>query len=120
MNIEFKLRGIHRQQELRALLTEQVAGLKGSLPITSIKVFVEKQPDMTPSYWLWTNLTVLGPDIYAFARDHTPLAAWLKVSKELKREIQRRKLRQVARRKSNIQAGSKPHKEAMTSQARRR
>lgn len=120
MKIEFKLRGIHRQQDLRALLTEQVADLKGSLPITSIKVFVEKQPDMTPSYWLWTNLIVPGPDIYAFARDHTPLAAWLKVSKELKREIHRRKLRQVARRKSDIQVRSKHNKEAMTSQDRQR
>ena len=105
MKIEFKFRGINmnERQKARALLSEQLTELKGKLPITSAKVFLEKQPDMTPAYWLWTNLIVPGPDIYAFARDHTPLAAWLKVSKELKREIQRRKLRPVAKRKSNVQ-----------------
>lgn len=121
MDIEFKFRGIHvnERQKTRALLLEQVAKLKVQPAITSAKVFLEKQPDMTPAYWLWTNLIVPGPDIYAFARDHTPLAAWLKVSKELKREIQRRKLRQVGRLKSNLQLRGSRGRESGASGRRR-
>ena len=120
MDIEFKFRGINmnERQKVRVLFLEQVAELKGRLPITSVKVFLEKEPDMTPAYWLWTNLIVPGPDIYAFARDHTPLAAWLKVSKELKREIQRRKLRQVAKRKSNLKLRGSRGRQSGTSSNR--
>jgi len=121
MDIEFKFRGINmnERQKVRVLFSEQVAELKGRLPITSVKVFLEKEPDMTPAYWLWTNLIVPGPDIYAFARDHTPLAAWLKVSKELQREIQRRKLRPVAKRKSNVRLRGAQGKRAGASGGRR-
>ena len=45
------------------------------------------------------HLAIAGPDIHATARDHTIEAAWLKVIKNVKRQIERRKTKQDARHK---------------------
>ena len=119
MRIEFKFRGINSQRELRDFLKEQVEEMEDDLPITSVEVVVEHQTDVTPGFWMWAHLVVPGPDIYACARDHTPLAAWLKVSKELKRVIKQRKARQVGRLKSNLQLRGSRGRRAGASGSRR-
>jgi len=103
MDIEFKFRGLTGQRELRDFLEQQVKDLEDRLPITSALVVVEHQRGVAPAYWIYVRLAVPGKDIFTCGRDHTPLAAWLKVSKELDREIKRRKARLVQKRKSNLQ-----------------
>jgi ribosome-associated translation inhibitor RaiA len=103
MNIEFRFRGLTGQRELRDFLKQQIAELEDHLPITTALVVVEYQRGVTPAYWIYVRLAVPGKDVFTCGRDHTPLAAWLKVSRELQREIKRRKARLVHKRKSNLQ-----------------
>jgi ribosome-associated translation inhibitor RaiA len=119
MNIELKFRGVNGRKELRDFLKEQVETLEDDLPVTSAMVVVEHQTDITPPFWIWAHLVVPGPDIFACARDHTPLAAWLKVSKQLNREMKRRKTRQVGRLKTNLQLRGLRGRQSGTSGSRR-
>lgn len=102
MNMQFKLRGIARISGLRSFVEEQLEEIQEDLPITSAEVTLENQTGTTPACWVRVHLMVPGPDIRLAARDHTLLAAWLKVSNELRREIKRRKARTIARLKSNL------------------
>lgn len=102
MKIEIKIRGVSNPKGLHDYLYEKMEEFEKFLPITGAHVLVEDQRDVTPGCWICARLEVPGRDIIACGRDHTPLAAWLKVVKELGEIVQRRKLRLVRRRKSNL------------------
>ena len=62
---------------------------------------LEYERDYTPAFRAFALLAVPGPDIHAEARDHTLEAAWLKVTAALRKQIDRRQIRQEARVKRN-------------------
>ncbi|MFA5192689.1 MAG: HPF/RaiA family ribosome-associated protein [Verrucomicrobiia bacterium] len=120
MNIEIKIRSINdRRRDLHRFIEEQVKELKKDLPITEAHVLVEHQADVTPAFWTCVRLAVPGRDVFACGRDHTPLAALLKVRKELEAVIKRRKARQVSKRKSNLRIRGAKGKQTGASSNRR-
>ncbi len=108
MKIQFKFHGLNRLGGLRSFIEAQLEEMHSDLAITSARVVLENQPDATPACRASVHLVLPGPDIRASAKDHTLMAAWLKVSDALRREIKRRKAQQIGRLKSNLQLhGSK-------------
>ncbi|MBM3892245.1 MAG: hypothetical protein FJ388_24275, partial [Verrucomicrobia bacterium] len=108
MKIQFRFRGFNGLGGLRSFLEEQLEEMHSDLPITSAEVVLENQLEATPACRIRVHLALPGPDIRVSARDHTPLAAWLKVSDDLRREIKRRRAKQIVRLKSKLQLrGSK-------------
>ena len=103
MNIQFRIHGHNADASLRAWLEQQLEKLQNLIPITSAEVVLEHRRDTAPAFDAHVHLAVPGPDIHAAARDHTLEAAWLKVLKNLKKQIERRKTKQVTRAKTNRQ-----------------
>ena len=101
MDIRFKLRSHSKLGGLRSFIEGELEELQGDVVIESACVELEDQPEMQPPCRARALLVVPGPDIQASARDHTLLAAWLKVSRDLKRQIKQRKVRQIVRLKGN-------------------
>lgn len=93
MNIQFRIHGLNADASLRAWLEQQLEKLQSLIQITSAEVVLEHRRDAAPAYETHVHLAVPGPDIHATACDHTLEAAWLKVLKNLKRQIERRKTR---------------------------
>ena len=101
MKIQFRIRGLNANASLRRWLEQQLERLQSLITVSSAEVVLEHQRDAAPAFGAHVHLAVPGPDIHATARDHTVQAAWLKVFKNLKGQIERRKARQRARLKSN-------------------
>ena len=64
---------------------------------------LEHQREAAPGFSAHVHLAVPGPDIHAAASDHTLEAVWLKVTRNLTKQIERRNARQQLRRKSHRQ-----------------
>lgn len=103
MNIQFRIRGLNADASLRRWLEQHLERLQSLIPVTSAEVVLEHQRDAAPAFGARVHLAVPGPDIHAAAHDHTVQAAWLKVFKNLKGQIERRKTKQVTRAKTNRQ-----------------
>ncbi len=103
MKIQFRIRGLNASASLRAWLEQQLERLQSLIPVTTAEVVLEQQRDNAPAFRAHVHLAVPGPDIHAAARDHTLEAAWLKVTKNLRQQIERRKTRQQLRHKSHRQ-----------------
>ena len=103
MKIQFRIRGLNANASLRAWLEQQLERLHRLIPVSTAEVVLEHQRETTPGFRAHVHLAVPGPDIHADARDHTVQAAWLKVFKNLSRQIERRRTRQAARHKTNQQ-----------------
>ena len=103
MNIQFRIHGLNADASLRAGLEQQLEELKSLIPVTSAEVVLEHRRDAAPAFEAHVHLAVPGPDIHAAARDHTLEAAWIKVLKNLKKQIERRKTKQGTRAKTNRQ-----------------
>ena len=101
MKIQFQIRGLNANASLRAWLEQQLERLHRLIPVSTAEVVLEQQRDHAPAFRAFVHLAVPGPDIHADARDHTLEAVWLKVAKNLRQQIERRKGRQQARQKSN-------------------
>ena len=92
MNIQFRIHGINAGARL-PWLEQQLGKLQSLIPITSAQVMLEHRRGAAPAYETHVHLAVPGPDIHAAARDYRLEAALLKVLKNLKRQIERRKIR---------------------------
>lgn len=103
MKIQFRIRGINANTSLRGWLGQQLDRLHKLIPVSNAEVVLEREPDSAPAFRAHVNLAVPGPDIHAAARDHTLEAAWFKVAKNLRQQIERRKNRQQLNRKGHRQ-----------------
>ena len=103
MKIQFRIRGLNANASLRGWLEQQLERLQSLIPVTTAEVVLERQQDNAPAFRAHVHLAVPGPDIHADARDHTLEAVWLKVTKKLRQQIERRKTRQQFRLKGQRQ-----------------
>jgi len=101
MKIQFHIRGLNDNATLRHWLEQSLACLENLTAVTAAAVVLEYERDRTPAFRAFALLAVPGPDIHAEARDHTLQAAWLKVSADLRKQIERRAARPDARLKTN-------------------
>lgn len=105
MKIQFRIRGLNASAGLRVWLEKQLERLHNLIPVSTAEVVLERERDSAPAFRAHVHLAVPGPDIHAAARDHTLEAAWLKVTKNLRKQIERRKTRQEARLKGSLRHG---------------
>jgi len=103
MNIQFRIRGLNANANLRGWLEKQLERLQTHIPVSPAEVVLERERDSAPAFRAHVHLAVPGPDIHAVARDHTLEAVWLKVAKKLRQQIERRKSRQQLRHKGHSQ-----------------
>ena len=103
MTIQFRIRGLNANANLCAWLRKQLERLHKLIPVSTAEVVLERERDGAPAFRAHVHLAVPGPDIHAAARDHTVEAVWLKVAKDLRQQIERRKTKQVTRAKTNRQ-----------------
>ena len=103
MKIQFRIRGLNANASLRAWLEQQLERLHKLIPVSTADVVLEQQRDHAPAFRAFVHLAVPGPDIHAAASDHTLQAVWLKVVKNLTRQIERRKNQQQLRHKGHRQ-----------------
>jgi len=99
MIIQFRIRGLDDNAGLRTWLEQQLERLHRLIPVGAADVRLERQQDASPSFQAYVHLAVAGPDIHATACDHTIQAVWLKVIKNLQRQIEGRKTKREARHK---------------------
>ncbi|MGZ8937972.1 MAG: HPF/RaiA family ribosome-associated protein [Limisphaerales bacterium] len=99
----FQIRGLNANAGLRAWLEKQLERLHKLIPVSSADVVLERERDSAPAFRAHVYLAVPGPDIRATARDHTLEAVWLKVTKNLRQQIARRKSRPHLRLKTQRQ-----------------
>lgn len=105
MKIQFRILGLNANANLRPWLEKQLERLHSLIPVSTAEVILERQRDHAPAFRAQVHLAVPGPDIHAAARDHTLEAAWLKVTKNLRKQIERRKARKEARLKGSLRHG---------------
>jgi ribosome-associated translation inhibitor RaiA len=103
MKIQFRIRGLTANANLRGWLEKQLERLHNLIPVFSADVVLERGRDSAPAFRAHVHLAVPGPDIHADARDHTLEAVWLKVAKNLRQQIERRKFQQQLRHKGHRQ-----------------
>lgn len=103
MKIQFRIRGLNATAGLRAWLENQLERLHELIPVSTAEVVLERERDSAPAFRAQVHLAVPGPDIHAAARDHTLEAAWLKVAKNLRHQMERRKIQQQLRHKGHRQ-----------------
>jgi ribosomal subunit interface protein len=103
MKIEFRIRGLNASAGLRAWLKKQLERLHNLIPVSTAEVMLERERDSAPAFRAQVHLAVPGPDIHAAARDHTLEAAWLKVTRDLRQQMERRKVQQQLRHKGHRQ-----------------
>jgi ribosome-associated translation inhibitor RaiA len=105
MRIQFHVRGLNISARVRNHLREPLERLRSRIPITNAAVVLEHTWDNAPGFRAFVLLAVPGPDIHAEVREHTLEAAWLKVTGSLRKQIEQRKARQLARIKSKREQG---------------
>ena len=98
-------RGLRPRTLWDILVTTQIARLQHLASILSAKITLERQPHSNPAYRVLALLEVPGPDYHAEATDYTLRAALLKVTENLRRQMQSRKNRQMNRRKDKTRLG---------------
>jgi len=103
MKIQFRIRGLNANASLRIWVEQQLERLHRLIPVSTAEVVLERHPDNAPGFRALVHLAVPGPDIHAAARDHTLEAVWIKVMKNLTKQIERRQTKQQARHKTNQQ-----------------
>jgi ribosome-associated translation inhibitor RaiA len=103
MKIQFHILGLHLNAGLRHWLVQPIERLQNLISVTAAAVVLEQRRDNAPAFRVFVSLAVPGPDIHAEARDHTLEAAWLKVAKALRQQIERRRARQQLRHKGQRQ-----------------
>ncbi len=97
MNIQYRFRGLNNPRQLRGLIERKLDHLTHLIPIGSAQVLLEHQHNVGPPFRASALLSVPGPGIHATAADHTLAAAWLKVVRSLRQQVERRALHQHLR-----------------------
>jgi len=103
MKTQFRIRGLNADASLRLWLEQQLQRLHSLIPISVAEVLLERLPGHAPAFHAQVHLAVSGADIHAASCDHTVETVWLKVTKNLRQQIERRKGRQQSKLKSNRQ-----------------
>jgi len=101
-NISLNYRGLSPRAFWENLVEAQVRKLRHLASIASAKITLEQQRQSKPVFRVLAVLEVPGPDFHAEASDYTLRAALLKVVNNLRRQMQSRKNRQLARRKNRL------------------
>ncbi|MBM3882976.1 MAG: hypothetical protein FJ387_25210 [Verrucomicrobia bacterium] len=96
MTIEIELRGLHASSSLRQFVEGELQELQQHVVVSYAEVLIERQPGRA-AVSLQVTLAVPGPDIRAAASDFTFVAAWLKLTRQLRQQIRLRQARQTAR-----------------------
>lgn len=97
MKLNLRFRRCADTAASRKLISESLEPLARELDITAAHATVEQPSEGSPAIRAAVHLEMPGPDITASANDYTLAAAWTKVMKSLKRQIQRRLARREAR-----------------------
>jgi ribosome-associated translation inhibitor RaiA len=97
MKIQFHVRGLNVNASLRHRLERGLEGLEELISISDAAVVLEHERNNAPAFRVFVLLAVPGPDLHAEARDHTLEAAWLKVTRRLREQIELRRCRPHAR-----------------------
>ena len=105
MRIQFHIRGLNLSGRVRNHLRAPLERLQSRIPITNAAVVLEHMCDNAPAFRAFVLLAVPGPDIHAEVREHTLEAVWLKVTASLRKQIEQRKAKQLARIKSKRERG---------------
>jgi len=100
MQIQFRIRGPNINARARNSLEELLERLQSLISITKAVVVVEHCRNRAPAFRAFVLLAVPGPDIHAEARDYTLGAAWRKVNASLRKQIEQRRAKRLARIKS--------------------
>src|SRR3954451_9562905 len=99
-SISLLYRGLNPSVFWRSLVGVHIRQLQHLASIASARICLERQRQAAPAFRVSAVLEVPGPDFHAEASDYTLRAALLKVAKNLRRQIQSRKDRQLNRRKN--------------------
>jgi ribosome-associated translation inhibitor RaiA len=105
MRIQLHIRGLNISGRVRKHLRETLERLRGRIPITNAAVVLEHTFENAPAFRAFVLLAVPGPDIHAEVREHTLDAVWLKVTASLRKQIEQRKARRLARIKFKREQG---------------
>lgn len=97
MKVQFHIRSVNITPTARASLRKSLERLQSFIPITAAAVVLEHRWDSAPAFRAFVSLAIPGPDIHAEARDHTLAVAWLRVRTALRKQIEQRKAKQLAR-----------------------
>jgi ribosome-associated translation inhibitor RaiA len=97
MKIQFHIRSVNMTATGRDGLRKSLERLQRFVPISAAEVVLEQRWDGAPAFRTFVLLAVPGPDIQAEARDNTLAVAWLRVMAALRRQIQQREPKQLAR-----------------------
>lgn len=103
MQIQFYIRGLNINPAFRRRFEQPLEGLRSLIAISAAAVVLEHRRDDALPLRAYVSLAVPGPDIHADARAHTLEAAWLKVTDDLRKQIEHRQSRRKARAKSKRQ-----------------
>ena len=90
MKLNLRFRRFPDTSQHRRLIHEQLEPLEGQLEITAAHATVEQPSEGSPAVRAVVHLEVPGPDITASASDYTFAAAWRKVMKLVRQQVQRR------------------------------
>jgi ribosome-associated translation inhibitor RaiA len=104
-NIRLLYRGLSPRALWQTLIEEHMSKLQHLAQIASARIILQRNRQSKPAFHVSATLEVPGPDFHAAASDYTLRAALLKVAGNLRRQMQSRKARQVARRKSKSAFG---------------
>ena len=105
INISLSYRGLNPKAIWRALVEAQIKKLRELASIACARITLERQRQLKPAFRVFATLEVPGPDFHAEATDYTLHAALLKATNNLRRQMQARKNRQLARRKNHAKTG---------------
>lgn|SRR5215831_8244473 len=105
LKINLSYRGLNPRAIWRGLVEAHVRKLQDIAAILSARITLERQREVKPAFRVFVSLEVPGPDFHAEARDYTLQAAILKVIDNLRRQMQSRKDRLLARRKHSSKLG---------------
>ena len=97
MRIQFHIRGVNITSRTCNTLGESLERLQRLIPISAAAIVLEHRWDSAPTFRAFVLLAVPGPDIHAEARENTLAVAWFRVIAALRRQIQRRKARELSR-----------------------
>jgi ribosome-associated translation inhibitor RaiA len=103
MNVQFHIRGLNVDAGACQSFEQSLGALQRQISITAAAVVLEHRRDDAPAFRAYVSLAVPGPDIHAEAIDHTLVAAWRKVSRNLEKQIEQRKAKEAGRLKVNRQ-----------------
>ena len=99
MNIQFQIRELKDNDQLRRQFAADLEDLDRLIAVTAARVALQRQAGITPPCQAVVMLAVPGPHIHAAARDYTWPATWRKVVTRLREQIDERRRRQKARQK---------------------